>query len=755
MERPSTGIPSPLICLMLGVSILSAAPQTSRGQALLPPQVQSTASPWKEPISLLKRLETLYGYPSCVTWCQQVEVQLKDLQRLPELSDPAATVVLQNLEQLTLDAESIAAQVPLEATRVNLLRTSHAIQRRLDIWKVVYQAAQETGAFTTVSPSTLEQFQEAVQQVEKDLASIGYPSAWNDYLLLSEAKTVLAQSPAVTNPFRTVGDSNRPKVEITSEEFARQKRAVAQQMLLRFHSPYLGDQEKETFQKEPYLQLQTILRSWAILPIEYEKILEAIEDYEANPTEENGAKIAIFQQLLRWSNDPQTAEIGNQLERHFRNANFRIVVSEPFLNRFLPEIAPIEQNVNDHILGTSVAGTSKTSTRLHFRLIPDRFRLRLGIEAQGDINSETTADAGTARFFSTGSSRFTALKQLWLGNSGLRLAKSRANAQSENQLYDLETDYDSLPLFGSMARSIAKKRHSAQEGVANAEAAHRIEQRVQTQLDELVEESLGFAQEKFQNRIFTPLQNLELAPQIIDMQTTEEHLVMRGRVASYTHLGAYTPRPRAPNNSLIDMQLHDSLLNNLVASLDLANRELTLKQLSKELQEKLNLDDDFSLTDDKNTYLVRLKFASEDPVTVRFQENRLMVQLKIKKMFLGRRKWKDFTVTAYYSPQMDGLSATLSREKFVELSGKRLGLGDQIALRSIFHKVFSKNKPFQLVPETIVQNPKLDDIQITQFAIHDGWLGLALGMEQKGASVYLTDLKTFKTKKNQGQNVRR
>ena len=55
-----------------------------------------------------------------------------------------------------------------------------------------------------------------------------------------------------------------------------------------------------------------------------------------------------------------------------------------------------------------------------------------------------------------------------------------------------------------------------------------------------------------------------------------------------------------------------------------------------------------------------------------------------------------------------------------------------MALRGVFSHVFSKSKPFELVPEQIVKAPKLNDAAVTQFVIDDGWVGIALGPQVRG-----------------------
>ena len=112
-----------------------------------------------------------------------------------------------------------------------------------------------------------------------------------------------------------------------------------------------------------------------------------------------------------WSPDADSQQLGTRLEEHYRNANIRLAVSQSFLNRFLPQPGATPP-VRDTIAGAEVEGQSTTYTRLALLLIPDRNRLRMGIEAHGTVQSNTAATSGPATFHSTGESQFVARKLL-------------------------------------------------------------------------------------------------------------------------------------------------------------------------------------------------------------------------------------------------------------------------------------------------------------------------------------------------------
>jgi hypothetical protein len=124
---------------------------------------------------------------------------------------------------------------------------------------------------------------------------------------------------------------------------------------------------------------------------------------------------------------------------------------------------------------------------------------------------------------------------------------------------------------------------------------------------------------------------------------------------------------------------------------------------------------------------VMVHFAEQDAVRVYVEQGKLRLVIKLAELSQGRdRKWRDFTVQAYYVPVHEGLEARLVRDGTIELVGPRFGLGEQIAVRGIFTKVLSSKRTLSLVPQTIAKDPRLAKLTVDQFVVDNGWIGLSL-----------------------------
>jgi hypothetical protein len=107
--------------------------------------------------------------------------------------------------------------------------------------------------------------------------------------------------------------------------------------------------------------------------------------------------------------------------------------------------------------------------------------------------------------------------------------------------------------------------------------------RASSQLDNEVAQRLEKSKQDFEAKIVKPLRDLNLEPTAVDMQTTTERLIARYRLAARTDVSAHTPRPQAPSDSMLSVQVHESAMNNVLEQLHLHGRRAELTELHKEM----------------------------------------------------------------------------------------------------------------------------------------------------------------------------
>jgi len=196
-------------------------------------------------------------------------------------------------------------------------------------------------------------------------------------------------------------------------------------------------------------------------------------------------------------------------------------------------------------------------------------------------------------------------------------------------------------------------------------------------------------------------------------------------VATGQQLAASTPRPQAPADSLISMQLHESTLNNMLGQLGLDGQTMTVAELRKRIADRFNRPELLNTRGDNDDAVIH--FADQDAARVECRDGQAVMILTIASLRQSPHVWKDFQVRAFYRPSINGRQAELVRDGVVHLLGDRLDTGAQLALRGVFSKAFSSKQGLNVTPEVFLKDPRLAQFGATQFVIDDGWIGLAFG----------------------------
>ncbi|MGL4514021.1 MAG: hypothetical protein ACRCT8_13100 [Lacipirellulaceae bacterium] len=454
------------------------------------------------------------------------------------------------------------------------------------------------------------------------------------------------------------------------------------------------------------------------------KLAQRLEQYEAGPSGAAGRVILEEARQLAAGSLPAEREVGELVERDYRNANLRVAIAADLVNRLLPTSEPQRGVVRDTIAGAPVRGWSTTQTRLAVKLTPDERAWRLALEARGDVQSDTYSRGGPAVVRSRGVSQFVAQKPLVLDYEGIDAQGASAQATSSSRLAGLSSSYDRVPLVGSYVRRVARDRYSQVRSRAAAESRVKVERQVARTLDERVGPELTRLESRWNDDVVARATSLGLELQPVELRTTDTRLIARLRVAGSEQLAAHTPRMRAPSDSVLSVQLHESSVNNAVEGLGLAGQRLTARQLRERLAERLAI----KATENHAEDGAIVRFADADPVRVTFDGGRVELTLSLREMVVRGAAHHDFKVHAFYRPAVSGLRPALVQEGAPQIEG-RLRTGARLRLHAVWGKVLGEDRRLELLaadrtPTGVAS--KLDGLVVSQFVIEDGWMGLAV-----------------------------
>ena len=672
------------------------------------PEVKSR---WPVPRALVAQLHRLAEVHRQATWTADAQRLIEKLCAQPE-RDPAAVEILGQLRAVGRHTEKADGKAD-RAVEIERARARYALARWIEIWDAALAWESATGQEREAKTSSARLLT-SLAEVENLTRKGSVGADWRKYLQLDR--------------LRALADAK------TSEAVA-ERRMVAQTVLDRLAPTRLTTAQRKFVAAEPLASFVEQLRPWAADSVPAAQILEDIERYEHSALASDAKQLARDWHGLSNAAPTEAQAVSRTLDVNYRNANVRAAVTNELLNRLMPQPKPVKGAVRDTVLDVPVHGCSTTFTKLSVRLVPDDRVMRLKIEGDGRVSSDTVATSGPASFRSQAQSLFQVQKPVTIGPQGMTVWPAEAKAENDyDQLVAMETQFDGVPLFGSLVRSIARNRHDESHDDAMAEVGQKVALRAREQFDREVKPHLASAAEKIQTRQAAAIERLGLELVPVAMSSTEERLVARMRLGSPGQLGGHTPRPQAPSNSWFSLQIHQSALNNVFEKLDLDGRAFTLPELFSWIGEKLNREEWASREDLPEG--VRMKFAAKDAVRVRAESGRMMVTFSFAELAQGRNRWRDFAVRTYYKPEAEGLDARFTRDPddTIHLEGKSVR-GIQVALRTIFSKVLSRNRDLHLVTETFTKDERLQDLEVSQYVVEDGWIGLAYSPKRAAGNV--------------------
>ena len=463
-------------------------------------------------------------------------------------------------------------------------------------------------------------------------------------------------------------------------------------------------------------------------------LLAALERFETSSSADDAAAVKAALRGVGSTASARASDLTRTVADHYLSPNVRIAVHQKFVERMMPESTVTTAPMQDFVLGRKVRGTSTVEQSMSIAFVPDAEHIRFELLVRGEVDSRTVTDAGPAAIHSRGAASFTVRKPMSLSTAGLAFGTALGSASNQTQLATIQTSFDGVPIMGSIVQKIVRNQHDESKPQAAREVNEKIITRACREVDLQAEPKFTEMAERIRERIWNPMVSLGLQPTAVAMESTAAAATIRLRLAADEQLAAHTPRPRAPADALLGVQVHESTLNNGCQRLDLAGHRYPLEDLIRLVSRRLGLEP--RIPDDLPDG-VCVTFAATQPLRVECREGQVRLRLALDAIESGRRNWYDIVAEVTYQPTAAGPQILLERTGQVHLPGHK---GLEIPLRTIFSKIFPKERPIALLPASIVKNPRLADLRAVQVVSTDGWFALALdgGAEGPAAGPAIT-----------------
>lgn len=668
---------------------------------------------WPVAAKLLQDLEALIGHDGSASgmsdaskaaeWAQQVKDRLERLSALDRLGNSNALILIDELNQLSRDGRSEAESVTDRSLQIKWLTAIYDVQRRTAIWRPIYDVV--SGGLAPGPDGRLGGAQEAVSYTVANfrsfLGQLGDAGSWGDYLLLDQIE------------------------EAAANDDADERKTTALRLLARVSSRNLAPSQTVWLAQDQVRRLVNSVRPWAAQAIDFSVLLGQIEEHESNSINFVGREIIESYQTLRFSGSEQLQQIAALLDLYYRNANIRVSVAEDLLQRLVPPVEPHTMPVQTSLFGSRVKGVSRVETKVAVDLVPAQNRLAIQMRTKGNVLTQSVGQNGGTSVNTMGASTFSAVTPMEISADGFVVHRPSVQVQGRTRLRGLQTQYDRLPILGVLANKVARTKYSEVSNATSRIANRRIKTQLYKEIDVRARERMALRGQQFSRSVIQPLERLALQPTVMGLQTTNDRMVTRYRLAGDWDLAANTARPRALRDSLISVQVHQTAINNLL-------QRLVPKENPKSVQQILN--DGFSVFGRQDIELpddmpedVELRFTQENPITVQVEEGIVWLTLRVVKLTRGEKvKLTRFIVKAGYKPEINGLNASLVRDGHLRISGPGMSMRQRLPLRAIFNKVLSASNKIPLTTDKIVNHPVSADLEVSQLELRNGWIAIAV-----------------------------
>jgi hypothetical protein len=644
------------------------------------------------------------------TWISNVTSLFEKLSTTEITSEQSADLIAQAMQ---LSGIGFAwAESNLETKYPLAIRTSwiaQSLQRRSIVWDKVYQcmkASQSDGYLPVAAKSNTLDFQTLSQHVAVVRDALNKSSdrqSWTNFLMLDRLDSLAN------------GDVDSHDEQV----------AIAREFLNRVTFNRVSPDQKAVLASEEIRAIAEDIHPLTVVPVDYRKLLADLETIEQTPIHRASVDIAETIQSLRFSDSDLQYAIADALNQHYRSANIRLSVSENFINRLMPKDQVSSKPVQQRILGADTRGASQVMTNLHVDLLPDAKAWKFSLQLDGNIHSSTRSSRSGATFYNSSKAKVQSSRELRLDPSTLTINGTPATVESQESLRKFSTKWDQLPIMGDMVRYVAKQEFNQSKPVARRITQKLIANQTDSEFDSQLQENLDQARDQLSRRLLGPLQQLELHPMIVDMQSTDTRLVARYRIAGNDQIAANTPRPLAPADCLMSFQLHQSSMNNLVAQALLPDKDWSIAELAQHVATLLQVPTP-TLPED-TPHDVTIRFMDVHPMSVEFLDGKMLITMRIASLEqLGKINLKNFTVKTCFTPRVSGLQAELVRDSVISIDGHRMGSKDRFPLRAIFAKVLSDKTHIPLVSQDLINDPRSSGLMISQLEMEQGWLAIAL-----------------------------
>jgi hypothetical protein len=656
-------------------------------------------------------------------WSESVNGNLNKLYSGEKVDAAAQRKIIADVrEQLKVVDRSVVGARRTHGLDV-LVDLAARIRRRLDIAAAILDTVEaDPRAYRErASADAWKNLTSTLTAVDSYLRGFSNGAAWRKYVRLEQI------GEAVRNK-----NASAPELAAVAKKIGNRKN--------------LAQDQQQFLSSGPFTQLKNALQAVtaaAAIPekvdakalrAELKNLAAALERYEAT----NGATAAssartAFDRIPRLAGDGGQA-LGDAMRTHYFNYNFRVYVSESFINKAIAERRVERQGINEMALGAHVYGSQVTSAATSVDLQPSRRDARMNIRVAGTTQSSTVGMTDQANVWVSGTHGF------WI-NRELRFDGERFTApgtawisiSANNQVTGAKTKYSGIPLFGSIADSIAMSRARDRMPQSNALVRQKIAAQALPRFNQEVTQKLADANRDIQTKLNKRIEEAGVKPETYSIRTTDNMLLYSSRVMKPSEFAGSSTNSIDPPGWGLTLKVHESAMNNAFDRLNIAGRTMTREELTDEIEKSISdmlgrkpvppapgkapkpKDDD------------KFVFDSKDPIRFRVRNGSLFITIRAGLRPVGREPIPTQVVTVPLDISVVGNQVEVKRGTVVVAPAEKPeNAATQIVRAGIMRKKIEDSMPNKMLKRTVSVKAGVGEkplvLTITRISAVNGWM---------------------------------
>lgn len=546
---------------------------------------------------------------------------------------------------------------------------------------------------------------------------------WARYFRLSPLSKDLAESNGTSEEFRQ-------RINLIHERLQDREDYSADQLRLLRNNAFWPFR-RAVARVHSILQWEQTPPTKKTLRLELRNLSRAFTDLDDHNLIEHGQTLQLAWDQLELLN-PNSTEHFAFLHDRFYSDNLHTLIAEDVFDEVVHERRTDREPISEVSQGAVVTGTSVTKTEASLDLIPSPEEALLAVNVRGDIESDAQAKKCSIKVYTQGESRFWAKKPAYFDGFRFLPEGATISVDAANFPYAAETPFSCLPGFGPCFEEMVLDQANAQRPSSEAEMRQRIANRVVPELDREINKAFAEANREFEDNRYARLSRNNLYPASMKTATTDSHFLSRTLIRNQVELGGSSAPTIWNQPTGANLHIHESLLNNVAARMNVAGRTMTEAEFRAEASRfftdltgyEVDLSQTAVPTPDETP--AQFVFDKVSPLRVQIRDGQLQLTLRLGVVRENEEDLPAHDVTIPISYKLEGDEILILIDKDTLKVGKARGetiAAQNTEMRRVIQSLISDGRRSRFFKFNM-QDGKTLTMRMERIKAINGWLSL-------------------------------